>query len=211
MRIPGTLLTLLAVPLLAYGQHRPNAPETYIAGAAHAVRDGQPLVTFLGCPDRAVDGAVVVRSATLPGYDGPAIVVALPGGDWLNHRATLPAHASDAQIAAAIRGQPPSAALAEVNATRATRGLPPFLEDASLTAAAVDAANFRAGQLIAGHTANDFAYLPAGARADAAGCAAWTPDWGWGACATYDNFTHAGAGIAFGTDGRRYMHLFVRR
>jgi hypothetical protein len=210
MRIPVILLTLLAVPLLASGQQGAKAQLTYLAGAAQAVRAGQPLVTFLGCPERAVEGAVVARSETLAGYDGPAVVVAVPGGGWLEHRATLPANASDAQIAAAIRWQA-NEALAEVNATRATRGLPPYIEDASLTAAAVSAANFRAAKLIAGHTTNDFAHLPAGAHADAAGCAAWTPDWGWGACATYDNFTHAGAAIAFGTDGRRYMHLFVRR
>jgi hypothetical protein len=210
MRISVTLLTLLAVPLLASGQQGPKAQATYITGAAQAVRDGKPLVTFLGCPDRVVAGAVVVRADRLTGYDAPAVVVALPGGDWLNHRATLPADATDAQIAAAIHGQG-NEALAEVNATRATRGLPPYIEDAGLTAAAVSAANFRAARLIAGHTPNDFAHLPAGAHADAAGCAAWTPDLGWGACATYDSFTYAGAAIVTGTDGRRYMHLFVRR
>jgi hypothetical protein len=211
MRVFVTLIALLIVPLFASGQQTLKANKTYIAGAAQAVRDGQPLVTFLGCPDRPVAGAVVARSETLAGYDGPTVVVAVPGGDWLKHRATLPANASDAQIAAAIRGQAVSEALAEVNATRATRGLPPFIEDAGLTAAAVSAADFRAAKLIAGHTANDFAHLPADSSADAAGCAAWEPGWGWGACCTYESWTHAGAAIAFGSDGRRYMHLFVRR
>jgi len=211
MRIPGTLLVLLAVPLLASGQQGQTARLTYSTGAAQAIRDGRPLVTFLGCPDRAVDGAVVARSETLPGYEGPAVIVAVPGSDWLTHRATLPANASVAQIAAAIRGQAASEVLAEVNATRALRGLPPFIEDAGLTAAAVSAAEFRAARLIAGHTANDFAHLPANCSADAAGCAAWEPGLGWGACCTYERWTYAGAAIALGSDGRRYMHLFVRR
>jgi uncharacterized protein YkwD len=79
-----------------------------------------------------------------------------------------------------------SDALAEVNMVRAQRGLPPYLRDEGLTVAAERAAAFRAERLIAGHTANDFAYLPAGAVAGAAGCAAWTPDWGWGSCCTYE-------------------------
>jgi hypothetical protein len=106
---------------------------------------------------------------------------------------------------------PAQGALAEVNATRAARGLPPYIEDGNLTSGAVAAANYRAQHLMEGHTSNDFGFLPAGAQARAAGCAAWQPSMGWGACATYDTqYRYAGAGIAMGRDGRRYMHLFVR-
>ena len=101
-------------------------------------------------------------------------------------------------------------ALAEVNAARAARGLRPFVKDADLTAGAISVADFRAARLIAGHTSNDFGGLPAGSRARAAGCAAWEPSWGWGACCTYENYSYAGAAWAMGRDGRRYMHLFVR-
>jgi hypothetical protein len=101
-------------------------------------------------------------------------------------------------------------ALAEVNAARAAHGLRPFVKDASLTAGAINVADFRAKRLIAGHTSNDFAGLPEGAMASAAGCAAWEPSLGWGACCTYENYTYAGAAWALGRDGRRYMHLFVR-
>lgn len=101
-------------------------------------------------------------------------------------------------------------ALDEVNAARKAYGLPPFARDDGLTEAAAAAAVYRAAHLMAGHTGNDFAYLPTGAKADAAGCAAWTPDWGWGACCTYERWQYAGAAWAPGKDGRRYMHLFVR-
>jgi len=101
-------------------------------------------------------------------------------------------------------------ALEEVNFVRKRRGLQPFIRDALLTLAARRAAQERAASLCAGHTANDFGYLPAGGSAAAAGCAAWTPDWGWGACCTYDSYTYAGAAWVMGRDGRRYMHLFVR-
>lgn len=101
-------------------------------------------------------------------------------------------------------------ALREVNAARAARGLSPFIEDAKLKAGAVNVAEFRASRLMAGHTGNDFAGLPTGCLASAAGCAAWEPSWGWGACCTYDNYTYAGAAWAVGRDGRRYMQLFVR-
>jgi hypothetical protein len=101
-------------------------------------------------------------------------------------------------------------ALAEVNAARAARGLRPFIEDANLTAGAMAAADYRATYRIAGHTFNDFAFLPAGCFCPAAGCAAWAPNSGWGSCCTYENWTYAGAAYAMGTDGRRYMHLFIR-
>jgi hypothetical protein len=101
-------------------------------------------------------------------------------------------------------------ALAEVNAARVARGLPPFIKDDHLTAGALNVADFRAERLMAGHTSNDFAGLPVGGTATAAGCAAWEPSFGWGACCTYDNYRYAGAAWATGKDGRRYMHLFVR-
>lgn len=101
-------------------------------------------------------------------------------------------------------------ALDEVNAVRAQRGLPAFQYDEGLTRAAQACAQFRADRLIQGHTSNDFAFVPAGSFAPAAGCAAWDPSMGWGACCTYDRYTYAGAAYAVGQDGRRYMHLFVR-
>jgi hypothetical protein len=101
-------------------------------------------------------------------------------------------------------------ALDEVNAVRAARGLRSFVRDNDLTRAAAGCADFRAERLIAGHTSNDFTALPSGAYAVATGCAAWTPDFGWGACCTYENWTYAGAAWTIGRDGRRYMHLFVR-
>jgi hypothetical protein len=100
--------------------------------------------------------------------------------------------------------------LDEVNALRASRGLPPFLYDPDLTLAAGGCARWRAERLCAGHTPNDFAALPPGSFASAAGCAAWPPELGWGACATFENWRHAGAAWVMGRDGRRYMHLMVR-
>ena len=101
-------------------------------------------------------------------------------------------------------------ALDELNATRAKRGLRPFVRDDGLTRAAAGCADFRAARLIAGHTSNDFTAVPAGTTARAAGCAAWNPGMGWGSCCTYDNYTYAGAAYAIGRDGKRYMHVFVR-
>src|SRR5258705_11404817 len=89
-------------------------------------------------------------------------------------------------------------ALAEVKAARAARGLKAFVKDADLTAGAINVADFRAARLMAGHTGNDFAGLPKGSTATAAGCAAWEPALGWGACCTYENYTYAGAGWAMG-------------
>lgn len=97
-------------------------------------------------------------------------------------------------------------ALDEVNAAR---GLPPYQRDMALTAGASQAADFRAANRIEGHTFNDFAALPPGCSADAAGCAAWEPSWGFGACAMFENWRYAGAASTMGADGKRYCHLFV--
>jgi hypothetical protein len=101
-------------------------------------------------------------------------------------------------------------ALAEVNAARAQRGLRPFMHDPMLQEAAHRCARIRAAKRIAGHLPNDFAHLPSGASADAAGCGAMEPSWGWGTCCTYENYRYAGAAWTMGSDGKRYMHLFVR-
>lgn len=103
-----------------------------------------------------------------------------------------------------------SSALDEVNAARAARGLRPYICDAGLCQAALSAATYRAQNCITGHCYNDFAHLPPGISANAAGCAAWSVGDGWGSCCTYDSYIYAGAAAVIGKDGRRYMHLFVR-
>lgn len=104
----------------------------------------------------------------------------------------------------------PEQVLAEVNALRAQKGLPAYVLDPQLAQGATAAAIHRARGRIDGHTHNDFAFLPAGSRATAAGCAAWPPHMGWGSCCIYERATFAGAGFCLGPDGKRYMHLFVR-
>lgn len=102
-------------------------------------------------------------------------------------------------------------ALDEVNATRAARGLYPYVYDEGLTVAAKRLALTRATYLIEGHLANDFAAVPPGSYARSTGCAAWPPHLGWGSCCQYDTqFRYAGAAWHMGRDGRRYMHLVVR-
>jgi hypothetical protein len=105
---------------------------------------------------------------------------------------------------------PGNDALAEVNAARARRGLRPFQHDPMLTVAAQACAERRAASRISGHLPSDFAYLPSGTSARAAGCGALNSSWGWATCCTYENYTYAGAAVVMGSDGRRYMHLFVR-
>ena len=114
------------------------------------------------------------------------------------------------QLLAATQLHAAEDALDEVNAVRVKRGLPKFVRDEGLTKAAEKCADYRATRLISGHTSDDFAFVPASSQASAAGCAAWSPSMGWGACCTYESYRHAGAAWAKGRDGRRYMHLFVR-
>lgn len=104
-------------------------------------------------------------------------------------------------------------ALDEVNAYRAARGLRPFVYDDGLAVAAGRAASFRARRLMFGHVmtgGGDFQFLPPGAHAASAGCAAYPDHLGWMSCCAGDNYRFAGAAWARGRDGKRYMHLFVR-
>jgi len=121
---------------------------------------------------------------------------------------------SPSSVSQPSQGQPLSNeaidALHEVNTARAQRGLSPFIHDPNLTAAAMSCAQTRAAYLAAGHTANDFAALPPGVSARAAGCGALDLSWGWGTCCTYENYQYAGAAYVWGRDNKRYMHLFVR-
>ncbi len=104
----------------------------------------------------------------------------------------------------------PVDALAELNADRAKRGLPAYQRDEALTQAASAAATYRAERLMSGHTGNDFAFLPTGVKADAAGCAMWKD--GFGACTMHSTeYTTAGAAFVIGKNGMRFCHLFVRR
>ena len=101
-------------------------------------------------------------------------------------------------------------ALDEVNAKRATMGLRPFVKDPLLTQAALACAKERAARHCHGHLPSDFAYLPPGGQAAAAGCGALEDSWGWGTCCYTENYTYAGAAWVRGSDGLRYMHIFVR-
>jgi hypothetical protein len=121
-----------------------------------------------------------------------------------------PATSTSSPSASVITDGSSGDGLDEVNAKRAARGLRPFVRDESLTQAALACASFRAEQGLFGHTANDFAFVPAGSSASAAGCAAYPASYGWMSCCTYDGNTYGGAAWVTGRDGRRYMHLFVR-
>jgi hypothetical protein len=183
-----------------------SVPMDYDTAYAKAIADGKPLIVFVGVAKPIeVDGVLVVRVEKLEGYSSGVAVVSAPDNGKLLWQATVE------PTEAAIRQALPVSndALDEVNAVRAASGLAPFTRDSGLTMAATGAAEFRAANLIAGHTANDFAYLPSGSSATAAGCAAWDGN-DWGSCCTYDNYTYAGAAWKRGSDGRRYMHLFVR-
>lgn len=100
-------------------------------------------------------------------------------------------------------------ALDEVNHARAARGLPPFQYDRNLAIAAGACAEHRAARRLAGHSSNDFAFVPAGTKCDATGCAAWPQGMGWGSCCSYEHYERAGAAYVIGPDGLRYMSLFV--
>lgn len=214
----------LSVAMTARAEPSPN-PTPYPAAYAASLADRQPLLVFVGQPAREVAGMRSITVDSFPEATGPCVVVGVVRGtELLRQDLTGTATATDIQTAVTSLANPqpttsrytPAAsasspdALDEVNATRAARGLRPYARDPYLTMAAQGAAEFRAARMIEGHTSNDFGFVPAGGYATSAGCAAWEPGFGWGSCCTYDGYTYAGAAYAYGRDGRRYMHLFVR-
>jgi hypothetical protein len=189
-----------------------SAVDAYAAAYSASLKDRIPLLVFVGQSACEISGTRSISVKTFSNAAAPCVVVGVVR-DGEMFRKDLSNTPTTPEIRAAIAGlsNPGSAeALDEVNATRAARGLRPYIRDANLTSAATACAEFRAARLIAGHTANDFAALPPGTSATSAGCAAWEPEFGWGSCCTYEGYTYAGAAYATGRDGRRYMHLFVR-
>ena len=96
-------------------------------------------------------------------------------------------------------------AMEEVNQWRSQNGLPVFKEDKNLTAFAQHKAEWRAARLAQnGHQGPT---CPAGCRE---GCGEATSSWGWLTCCQEETGQFAGAGVAIGADGQRYMVLVVK-
>ncbi len=81
----------------------PGYPEQY----AKAVREGKPLVVWVGRPVRHLDGCVCVGCDSFPGVGSPAVVVGLPTGDGRLRRVDLPGEPTDAAVRAAVRAAAP--------------------------------------------------------------------------------------------------------
>ena len=215
-------VTLAVCLLLGMGMAVRAEPDTeaYRKAYAATMKDGLPCLVFVGQPAREISGTRSIAVKSFPDATSPCVVVGVVrDGEMLRKDLGSAATTEDIHSVIASLASPATRsatspvwaeALDEVNAVRAARGLPLYIRDDNLTAAAAGCAEFRAARLIAGHTANDFAALPPGTAASAAGCAAWEPAMGWGSCCTYDRYTYGGAAYAIGRDGRRYMHLFVR-
>jgi hypothetical protein len=77
---------------------RPSYSEQY----ARAVREGRPLVVWVGQPVRALGGCVGVGCATFPGTAHAAVVVGLPTAGGLR-RVDLPGTPNDADVRAALK------------------------------------------------------------------------------------------------------------
>lgn len=103
-------------------------------------------------------------------------------------------------------------AMADLNARRASYGLPPMRTDPQLLQAAMNAASCRASLRCAGHLLNDYDALPQGVPgypSCVSGCGVY--DGMFLSCGSDDRRQLAGAAKALGSDGRWYCHLFVKQ
>ena len=95
-------------------------------------------------------------------------------------------------------------AMKEVNHWRTQNGLQPFKEVPWMTKFAQRKAEWRAARLVQnGHQGPP---CPAGCRE---GTGEATPAWGWLTCCQEETGKWAGAGVAIGADGQRYMVLVI--
>jgi len=85
-------------------------PPTYPEQHARAVREGKPLVVWVGQPARPVGGCVSVGCDSFPGAQAPAVVVGLPMAGGQLRRVDLPGEPTDAAVRDVVRaaGAPPA-------------------------------------------------------------------------------------------------------
>jgi len=95
-----------------------------------------------------------------------------------------------------------ASAIEEVNFWRSANGLPRLVEDQVLTSRAQAKAEYRAARLL--KNGHDGRRCPQGCRE---GTGEASPGWGWLACVMEETGDCAGAGVAIGADGQRYMVL----
>lgn len=81
------------------------APPTYAEQHAKALKDGKPLVVFVGQPAKPVAGCVCVVCETFPDVTGAAVVVGLHDGGSLR-RIDVPGKPTEASIRSAIAMTP---------------------------------------------------------------------------------------------------------
>lgn len=215
------------------------ARDSYATAYYAALKSGKPLVIHVAgfdcrdaCTECLASGkCLTCDAAELYGDSTPRMILASPTNGKLVFVQEWKTAPDSKALQRSVEGVSPTAspfvrpavdaesklpvgsheALDELNALRVARGLKPYVRDEGLTIAAANAATKRANGLIFGHLPNDFACLPSGCSADAAGCAAYPADHGWLSCCMWDSATYAGAAYAIGADGKRYMHLFIRR
>ncbi|HET6573918.1 MAG TPA: hypothetical protein VFG68_09980 [Fimbriiglobus sp.] len=85
-------------------------PPTYPEQYARALKEGKPLVVWVGQQVRKVDGCVTVGCDSFPGVGSLAVVVGLPTGDGKLARVDLPGKPTDAAVRIALRATTPPAA-----------------------------------------------------------------------------------------------------
>lgn len=107
-------------------------------------------------------------------------------------------------VAALFSSTASATAMKEVNHWRTQNGLPPLKEVPWMTKFAQKKAEWRAARLA--QNGHQGPACPAGCRE---GTGEATPSWGWLTCCQEESGKWAGAGVAIGADGQRYMVLII--
>ena len=98
----------IAILLLAFAASSADAQEkplSYDAAYAKSLREGRPLVMFIGCEEKPVPGSVTCRVEPYEDYKAGQVVVGVPRGGYLYWQATHANHERMVQAQASPFGR----------------------------------------------------------------------------------------------------------
>jgi hypothetical protein len=78
------------------------APPTYAELRQRAIREGKPLIVWVGQPTQSLRGVLSLRLDTFPDASPESVVIGIPTGETL-HRVDLSGRPSEPAIRAAMR------------------------------------------------------------------------------------------------------------
>ncbi len=102
-RVKVALALAKSAPLPVAPAPRPSGLLSYADAFKRSIDEQSPIVVFVGCPGRKVEGAVTACADSLDGADAPVVIVGYPVGSGIFRDAKLrPCPPSEATLQKAV-------------------------------------------------------------------------------------------------------------